>query len=88
MGEMELMEGATRYARPWRPVKPLLMIWELRARSEAQRAQRRWEAWPFRKESVSGGLVPVELSSMEFVRAEEALLSVLDFRRNGSDGTR
>jgi hypothetical protein len=35
--------GATRYARPCRPMKPLLMIWVERARSERQRAQRRWE---------------------------------------------
>jgi hypothetical protein len=40
--------GATRYARPCRPMKPLLMIWEDRARSERQRAQRRCEVAPVR----------------------------------------
>ena len=85
---MEDVEGATRYARPCRPVKPLLMIWEERARSEAQRAQRRWEAWPVRKESASGGLVLVVLS-IEREREEDALLSVLECRlRKGREGTR
>ena len=40
--------GATRYARPCRPMKPLLIICEARARSERQRAQRRWEEAPDR----------------------------------------
>jgi hypothetical protein len=29
----------TRYARPWRPVKPLLIIWEVRQRWAAQVVQ-------------------------------------------------
>ena len=41
--DVDWLEGATRYARPCRPMKPLLMIWVVRARSERQRAQRRWE---------------------------------------------
>ena len=87
-GVIELVDGATRYARPWRPVKPLDMIWEDNARSEAHLAQRRCEACPSRKLSVSGGLVLVALS-MELVRATEAVLSVLDFRRRkDSDGTK
>ncbi|KAI7288243.1 hypothetical protein KC345_g130 [Hortaea werneckii] len=70
-------------ARPCRPVKPLLMIWEERARSAAQRAQRRWEAWPVRKASVVGG------EEEELLEAEVALLSVLDWRRRkGREGTR
>lgn len=40
--------GETRYARPCRPVKPLLMICELRPKSAAQRAQRSRDTWPRR----------------------------------------
>jgi hypothetical protein len=29
----------TRYARPWRPVKPLLIIWEVKQRCAAQVVQ-------------------------------------------------
>jgi hypothetical protein len=84
---MELSEGATRYARPWRPVKPLLMIWVLRARSEAQRAQRRCEVWPVRKES--GSLLMLELELVEDAALVSlALLTVLERRRKGKDGTR
>jgi hypothetical protein len=31
----------TRYARPWRPVNPLLIIWEAKQRCDAHPAQRR-----------------------------------------------
>ena len=62
------------------------MIWEERARSERQRAQRRCEAWPERKDSASGG--EVELAVEETVR-EEIVLSMLDWRRRkGLEGTR
>ena len=40
-GGMHDWEAETRYARPWRPVKPLLMIWLLEAMSAMQRTQRR-----------------------------------------------
>ena len=80
-GEIDDWDGATRYARPWRPVKPLLMIWLLSARSDRQRAHRRCEAWPVRYESAAGGLLGGLVA--------EILLSVLDSRlRNGSEGTR
>ena len=88
LGLMELVEGATRYARPCRPVKPLDIIWEESARSAAHLAQRRWEVWPPRSESESGGLVLAALS-MESLRQDEALLSTLDCRlRKGREGTR
>ena len=61
------------------------MICEESARSDRQRAQRRWEVAPVRKDesSVSGG-EPL-LEEREFERAVE----VLDWRlRNGSEGTR
>ena len=87
---MELVEGATRYARPWRPVKPLEMIWLERAKSEAHRAQRRWELWPERKESGSGGLLGVLEVSLEIdgEREEDAVLEALERRRKGREGIR
>ena len=85
LGLIELIDGATRYALPWRPVKPLLIICDESARSEAHRAQRRCEVWPVSRESASGGLV---LSSLS-IEVVDVVESVLDFRRrNDSDGTR
>lgn len=85
---MELPVGATRYARPCRPVKPLLMICEERARSERQRAQRRWEVAPVRKdgdEGSGGEPLPEERELERAVLVDE----VLDWRlRNGREGTR
>lgn len=46
--DMAEVDGATRYARPCRPVKPLEIIWLESARSLEQRAHRRCEVWPFR----------------------------------------
>lgn len=78
-------DEATRKARPWRPVKPLDTIWEARAMSERQRAQRRDAAWSARYDaSESGALLP--LSSLVTV---DAVLSELLFRRrNGNEGRR
>lgn len=42
----------TRYALPWRPVKPLLIIWDVKQRSAAQREQRMQDTWPLRYLSV------------------------------------
>jgi len=74
---MELPVGATRYARPCRPVKPLLMICEDSARSDRQRAQRRCEVAPVRNDwsSVSGG--EPTLDEMELERAV-LVVEVLD----------
>ena len=83
--EMDDADGATRYARPCRPVKPLEMTWLASARSERQRAQRRWEAWPVRKAEADE--VEGEEHALSVLEAE-ALLSVLDLRRKGSEGTR
>lgn len=86
-GGIEDVDGATKYARPCRPVKPLLMIWLERARSERQLAQRRWAAWPDKYDSALGGLLPglLLLPSLDVV----AVLSVLDCRRRkGREGTR
>jgi hypothetical protein len=73
---MELPVGATRYARPCRPVKPLLMICDESARSDKQRAQRRCEVAPVRKawSSFSGG---EPLDEMELERAV-LIVEVLD----------
>jgi len=46
--------GATRYARPWRPVKPREMIWLVWQRCVRQREQRRMEAWLERKVGEGG----------------------------------
>lgn len=60
----------TRYARPWRPVKPLLIIWEVRQRWEAQPAQRRYEAWPSRYFvfGVDSGCPAARLGKREGIR--------------------
>ena len=66
------------------------MIWEERARSERQRAQRRWEVAPVRKDgsSVSGGELPPLEDEREFERAV-LVVEVLDWRlRKGREGTR
>lgn len=84
-GLMELTEGATRYARPCRPVKPLLMIWEDKARSDRQRAQRRWDVAPVRKASGSEGGEEVETELERPLLAVEVLLWRL---RKGREGTR
>ena len=70
-GLIELPDGATRYARPWRPVKPLLIIWDESARSAAHLAQRRCEVWPLSKDSGLGGL-PLSSLSTEGVYGVEA----------------
>jgi hypothetical protein len=80
--------GATRYARPCRPVKPLLMICVLAARSAEQRAQRRWDVAPERKLGGAGGellWIDGEGGLVEIV----LVLSVLDLRRRkGREGMR
>jgi hypothetical protein len=88
-GLIELPVGATRYARPCRPVKPLLMICEESARSERQRAQRRWEVAPVRKDGSSGGELLFE-EEREFERAVLLVVEeVLEWRRRkGREGTR
>lgn len=49
--EEEVPGGETRYARPWRPVKPLLIMEVVGMRSARQREQRRCEVgWERRKE--------------------------------------
>lgn len=66
------------------------MIWEERARSERQRAQRRWEVAPVRKDgsSDSGGELPPLEDEREFERAV-LVVEVLDWRlRKGREGTR
>lgn len=86
LGLMELVDGATRYARPCRPVKPLLMIWDESAKSERQRAQRRWDVAPVRYES--GDVGGEEVDEMEFERALSTV-EVLDWRlRKGREGIR
>lgn len=66
------------------------MIWDERARSERQRAQRRWEVAPVRKdgsEGSGGELLPLE-DEREFERAV-LVVEVLDWRlRKGREGTR
>lgn len=47
-------DGLTNNALPWRPVKPLLMIWLERAREALQRAQESWLVWPESKEGLRG----------------------------------
>lgn len=85
LGLMELADGATRYARPCLPVKPLLMICEESARSDRQRAQRRCEAAPVRNDSRLAGGDEVET---ELERAL-SIVDVLDWRlRKGRAGTR
>lgn len=44
----ETGSAETRYARPCRPVKPLLMICEVKQMWAAQRAQRMKEEWEVR----------------------------------------
>lgn len=62
------------------------MIWEERARSERQRAQRRWEVAPVRKEGSSGEPL---LDERELERAVLVVDEVLDWRRRkGREGTR
>lgn len=57
--------GETRYARPWRPVKPLEMMEEVGIRSVRHFEQRRWEiGWGERKEV---GLLGGELEGEEVV---------------------
>ena len=66
------------------------MICEERARSERQRAQRRWEVAPVRKDgvSLSGGELPPLDDEREFERAV-LVVEVLDWRlRKGREGTR
>ena len=55
------------------------MIWDERARSERQRAQRRWEVAPVRKDgsSDSGGELPPLEDEREFERAV-LVVEVLD----------
>ena len=68
----------------------MLMICEERARSERQRAQRRWEVAPVRKDgvSLSGGELPPLDDEREFERAV-LVVEVLDWRlRKGREGTR
>ena len=78
-------DGATRYARPWRPVKPLEIICEHWARSLKQRAQRRWDAVLERYESGPEGL----LGGLGDVASFAAVLSVLDcLLRKEEDGAR
>lgn len=47
--------GETRYARPYRPVNPLLMIWLVRAREALHLAQEMCAVWP---ERYDGRLCP------------------------------
>jgi hypothetical protein len=61
------------------------MICEERARSERQRAQRRWEVAPVRKEGFSSGEPLLEARERAVLVVEE----VLDWRRRkGREGTR
>ncbi len=77
-------EDATRYARPWRPVKPLEIICEHWARSLKQRAQRRWDAVLERYESGPEGLLE-GLGDVEV----DSVLSVLDcLLRKDEEGAR
>jgi hypothetical protein len=62
------------------------MICEERARSERQRAQRRWEVAPVRKDGSSGEPL---LDERELERAVLVVDEVLDWRRRkGMEGTR
>lgn len=58
----------TRYAFPWRPVKPLEMIWEVRQRSVEHRAQwrreREWLVLPEERNLVVGGRMVEEAEEM------------------------
>ena len=66
----------------------MLMICEERARSERQRAQRRWEVAPVRKEGSSEGELLLE-EERELERAVLVVDEVLDWRRRkGREGTR
>ena len=62
----------------------------LRARSEAQRAQRRCEVWPVRYESGEGGLLEVEDAELVVLAVLPVLaaLAVLERRRKGREGMR
>lgn len=76
--------GETRYARPCRPVNPLLMIWLVRHRSVAHRAHRRYDVCPLRYggEVLLAGEDEVGLLLLEVVEVEERL------RRKGIEGRR
>jgi hypothetical protein len=65
------------------------MICEERARSERQRAQRRWEVAPVRKEGSSEGEPLLLEEERELERAVLVVDEVLDWRRRkGREGTR
>jgi len=49
-------DDCTRYARPWRPVKPLEMTWEVRQRSVAHLPQWMCDVWPCRYLSVGASM--------------------------------
>ena len=77
--------GETKYARPCRPVKPLLIIWLERQRSAPQRMQRREDAC----EERQGGWDMGEDGMVEEVEACESVLDLRELpRRNGIDGRR
>lgn len=55
LSNAEDVGGATRYARPWRPVKPLLMMFDVGMRSARHLWQRRWEVGALEKKPVGCG---------------------------------
>lgn len=82
--------GETRYARPWRPVKPLEIMEEVGMRSVRHLAQRRWEGWTIdgRKVGWFGGEEDGELVvEVEVVVVEERRRWRWR-RRNGMGGRR
>jgi hypothetical protein len=80
--------GATRKARPWRPVKPFDMICEVEQRWVRQREQRRMERLPQRNGGWEGGLVPGEKEPSEVSERFVATVEVLLRRRKGRVGIR
>ena len=59
----------------------MLIIWLESARSEAQRAQRRWDVEPARYEGVEGEVLGEVAEADEEVEVVVLVLSVLDCRR-------
>lgn len=84
--------GATRYARPWRPVNPFEMICEESARSDRHLAHRRRDVEPDRKLGAGGDEASPSLGGDEEGEAartpELVLLEDEDLRLNFSGEVR
>lgn len=73
--------GATRYALPYRPVKPLLIIEDVGMRSARHLKQRRWDVGCVARKDVGCGgedegeaVEVVEVETEELLRLQKGLL--------------